>query len=147
MMKRLNVFVLILALLLPLWGCGNQKAANGSSVAVAECDSCVLRVTLEGENVESARVVIIAAEKTADGAYVDGPPVNCVFDGTDTWFAVTDAGGEYIIEVTTSEGESSYRLAMLEESRVCSYHINLEAKADTGYRHLWPQTPHNTPEP
>lgn len=142
-MKRITVCVLILVLLLALCGCGK----NSSSAVVEKSESCVLRITLEGENVAESNVTVIGAEKTKDGEYVDGPPVDCVFDGADTWFAVTDTGGEYVIEVTTAEGETIYCLAKLEESRVCSFHINLEEKEDTGYRHLWPKTPHNTPEP
>lgn len=144
-MSRMRVLCLMLVLALVLCGCGGDPKEN-SSVTITDSESCFFTITLEGEGVSQAVVMVFPMTKGENGSYTDEEGLKPVFDGVDTWYLATETGGEYVVQVYLSDERVIHCYALMDETRVCSFHVDLDAKEDTGYRHLWPETPHNNPE-
>ncbi|MBQ9083783.1 MAG: hypothetical protein IJY28_09865 [Clostridia bacterium] len=148
-MKKIFALLLIALMMLSCVGCSRSdgKDDNESDVETVDIgDSRFLIVELEGSGANTAPVELYRVEKSGD-SYADAEACPITHDGGFRYYALLPAGGTYQLYVTRPDGQRLTRLIVFEDSQVCSIHMSLDAKDNGNYRPLWPETPHNNPEP
>lgn len=144
MRKNWNLLLAVLALVLLLSGCGRAPASSAEVLDAG--DTRFMIVTLEGTDAGSARVEAIKAEENSSGVFDQTAAIPLQPGAGNVHCAALESGGTYFVRVTRTDGSTITHLAVLDDSQVCSLHICLDPKADQGYRTLWPETPHNSPD-
>lgn len=148
MKTYMHWIVLIFILSVLLCSCGKDAPGVSGGVELVENENTrLICVTVESSVPQQAAVTLFPMTKDQDGSYILGEEMQAVFDGVDTHYLVVDSGSEYGLKVTAESGREMTFLLVMDESQVFSFHVCLDEKEDTGYRHLWPETPHNNKEP
>ncbi len=148
-MKKIFALLLIALMMLSCTACSRSgsSAANDADVETVDIgDTRFLIVELEGTGATAAPLELRRAEKT-DNSYTDTETYPLTHDGGFRYYALLPAGGTYRLYVTCPDGRQLTRLIVFDGSQVCSIHMSLDPKDNGGYRPLWPETPHNNPEP
>jgi len=143
-MKRIFCLILLLITALSLSACG--KPSEGMEMTDAG-NTRLLLIRLEGDQIPEATVRVFPAEKGTDGERILGKALIPAFDGTDTHLLTLPEGGNYVLEVTNAQAETTRCFIRLKSESVYSFLMNLNHKEESAVRPLWPQTPHSRPEP
>ena len=148
-MKNVKYFmgmVLLLSLMLTMCAC--TRTAQPKDIETVDIgDTRMIIVTLLGSDIALSEVKVFPVEKNGSVSS-DASPLLPAFDGVDTYVLTLAQGGNYILEVTNAQKQTAqYYLSMTKDTLVYSFHISLTPKPESQVRPLWPQTPHNMPEP
>ncbi len=148
-MKKIFALFLIALMLLSCTSCNrsNGKENDKPDVEIVDVgDSRFLIVELEGTGANAAQVEVWRAEEKKD-SYEDTEKYDVTHDGGFRYYALLPSGGTYHMYVTCPDGRRLTRMIVLDNSQVCSIHMSVDIKDNGSYRPLWPETPHNNPEP
>lgn len=148
-MKNVKYFLgMMLLLSLMLTMCACARPAQPKDIETVDLgDARMIIVTLEGSDIALSEVKVFPADKNGSIPF-DALPLLPSFDGIDTYVLTLAQGGNYILEVTNAQKQiTQYYLSMSKDTLVYSFHISLTPKPESQVRPLWPQTPHNMPEP
>ena len=142
----LKYFTAICLCLLLLCGCSREKEPSSGAEILTDTDTRFLIVTLEGTDADIAKVQVIKSGKNEAGELLDEKIYDMVPTGENQHCVAVDEGGNYLILVLVGEERRVSHFAVLDESKICSFHLCMDKKPQGSSRTLWPETPHNTPD-